>query len=168
MENLAQIDGVQRLRDAGARFAQTYQHFAMIPPELRPANYESVRMLADTTRRVISDLTRAVDTAAGWAGAAFGLKAQDAFGIFPDANMLATGTIGAGVSAIMLANSRMQGVINEALAAQARRGDDSDHPAPVALGETGSIFGNAELWAIIGGAAIFVLPKFLESLREGD
>lgn len=172
MENIAQIDGVERLRDAGARFSQTYQHFSMIPVELRPANYDAVKSLADLTRQTISDLTRAVDTAMGWASAAFGFQARDAFNIFPDANMLTTGTIGAGVSAIMLANHKMQAVINEAVQKQAllslneRRKEAGAEP--VQLGETrpASVFGGAEMWAIIGGAAVFVLPKLLEKMRD--
>jgi len=167
------MDGqVQRLKDAGARFSQTYTHFSAIPVELRPANYDAVKSLADMTRQTVSELTRAMDTALGWANAAFGFKASDAYGIFPDAPMVATGTIGAAVSAIMLANHKMQGVINEAmqkqaiLAANAQRAEDGVEPIQLAAAPAQSVFGGFETWAIIGGAALFLLPQLLEKMRD--
>lgn len=172
MNELLQIAGVDRLRDAGARFSQTYQHFISIPVELRSANYDAVKSLADMTRQTISELTRAVDTAMGWANAAFGFKPADAFNIFPDASMMATGTVGAGVSAIMLANHKMQAVINEAMQKQAlisanKQREESGLEPVQQLGNVNapSMFGGMETWAIIGGAAIFILPQLLERMR---
>jgi hypothetical protein len=165
---------IQRLRNSGAQFSETYFHFVNIPPEFRPANYEAVKKLVDATRNSIASVTRAMDNAMGWANAAFGFTGVDAMQAFPNAQILANGGVGTAITAIMLARTKMLDVLQNARKRQFLHETNSqrvnDGLEPLAdntiggLQETTNQIG-IETWLIVGGVAIFLLPKLLERMK---
>jgi hypothetical protein len=110
----------ERLKTAAAKFVRTYQDFAAIPVFYRTSEWVAVKSIADKTRAVIETATRAVDVAGNWMSAAFGLTGVGAFELFPNLPKIAEGGIGAAVTAIMLAEAKMNGVIRTAEKRMAR------------------------------------------------
>lgn len=170
-------DAVQRLRDAAEKFSAVYNQFISIPVEYRSPTWEETKNRADNVRGVIQTFTNAIDIAYGWLKSAFGLSGFGQLGaIIPAVPWLTVASIGGAISAIMVAYSYMVEELNKSaykkqlMEQNIIRIQKGLEPLDLTeLMQTGpSIFGDTAAlvkWAVIGGAAIFIVPKILEKMK---
>lgn len=170
-------DAVNRLKTAAAQFSGAYYQFTNIPEIYRSPTWQDVKNKADSVQGTIATLTSAIDTAYRWLSSAFGVSGLGSLGIaVPAVPWLTVAAIGAAISAIMATYSFMIEELNKSaykkqlMDLNVQRVEQGLEPLDLTqLSTTGpTIFGDAASltkWLVIGGAAIFLLPKILEKMK---
>lgn len=167
---------VNNLKTWAARFTDAYNQFLAIPVQFRTENWQSVKNRADAVKATISTITSGVDTAYRWLQSAFGLQGMGQLGlIVPAAPWLSIAAIGAAISAIMLSYSYIVEELNQSAYKREKWEIDKKRieqgleplyadiykPTPTVFGDAA----NLAKWVIIGGAALFIVPKILEKWK---
>lgn len=164
-----------RLKTAAAQFQNIYAQFIAIPVKYRSNNWQSIYNQATTVRNTISAFTGAIDTAYNWLRSAFGLQGLGQLGIIvPAVPWLSVAAVGAAVTAIMAVIPYMVREVNEASyraeldAINIERIKAGEKPLDYYKPDSPTIFGDVKdlaKWVIIGGAALFIVPKILEKWK---
>lgn len=165
-----------RLKTAAAQFQTIYAQFVAIPVKYRSNNWQSIYSQANTVKNTISAFTGAIDTAYNWLRSAFGLQGLGQLGlIVPAVPWLSVAAVGAAVTAIMAVIPYMVREVNEASykaeldAINIQRIKDGQAPLDYYRPESPTIFGDVKdlaKWVVIGGAALYVLPRVLEYWKK--
>lgn len=165
-------DAVARFKTTASNFGTAYREFIAIPPKYRGADWQSVKSRADSVMGTIGTITGAIDTAYGWLKTAFGLNG---LGFLPTIPWFGVAAVGAAISAMMAVYPYMVEGINKA---RYNEQIDAENIERIKRGEkpleyyktSPGIFGDISdivKWLVIGGAAIFIVPKMLQRIKEG-
>ena len=169
---------VERLRNSAAQFSGAYSQFVNIPVEYRSPTWAETKQRADTTQGIISTFTGAIDTAYKWLSSAFGMSGLGQLGLLvPAVPWLTVAAVGGAISAIMVSYSYMIEELNKAaykkqlMTANVKRVEQGLEPLDLTqLTQTGpTMFGEATdlvKWVVIGGAALFIVPKLIEKFKR--
>jgi len=166
-------DAVNRLKNSATQFMTAYNQFIAIPVEYRSPTWGETKSRADNVKAIISTFTGAIDATYKWLANAFGLSG---LGALPVAPWLTVAAIGGAISAIMVAYSYMVEELNKSaykkqlMTINAGRVEQGLEPLDLTeLTRTGPTtvgdFATMAKWIVIGGAAIFIVPKLLEQLK---
>jgi hypothetical protein len=168
---------VERLRTAATQFSGAYSQFVNIPVEYRSPTWADTKQRADTVKGIISTFTGAIDSAYKWLSSAFGLSGLGQLGLLvPAVPWLTVAAVGGAISAIMVSYSYMIEELNKSaykkqlMTVNAQRIEQGLEPLDLTqLTQTGpTIFGEAGSlvkWVVIGGAALFIVPKLIEKYK---
>lgn len=170
-------DAVTRLRNAAGQFMSAYSQFVNIPYEYRSPTWQDVKNKADNVKNTISMITGAIDTAYQWLAGAFGVSGLGSLGlVVPAVPWLTVAAVGAAISAIMATYSYMIEELNKSaykkqlMDMNVKRVEQGLEPLDLSKMTYSSptIFGDAAnmtKWLVIGGAALFIVPKLIEKYK---